>query len=523
MAKEQTQSLDLRPGKRMAVALSNENLRIGASTAWQAKIAGTLDESRMKLDFEVGKGGVIKEIDKTKSIPKRIKAILDANGIQDPNEGLTDEQLKQSRVGVRTYASFILQGSHDTMERLAFGDQKVDYNPGADNSALERKEEIEKWAIDMYRFMAKKYGEENIASFVVHLDETTPHAHCIIVPITESKELSFRKVFAGKDKYEFAKRTKQIWDEAAAIANKYGMKRGEDKNLTGNKHKSYLQWLKEQIFSSKKKLDEQIKTIGEQEKDIEDNNNTIVSQRQQIYFLNGQIKQAEKKLKSFQTMIKNFEAQQQQLEQEIASLNEQYKNGKISNEELERRTRELNTQISEINTKLVDKKNKLTETEQTLNDLREQKSKIQEEVSDLQQKKDIAEKELPEIFEKAQSKINDTFYEVMTDEAKKDYNDLEDFSKKLPANLRNEFESIMENSVFSDLGKRGEEMAGVAAALFLGYIDQATSFAHGSGGGGGHPGNWGRKKDEDDEAFARRCCIMGRMMMRPAGRKLKRS
>ena len=208
MANEQKQSIDLRPGKQFSTALSNENLRIGDSSAWEAKIAGTLDPTRTRLDFEVGKGGVIKEIDKSISIPKRIKAILAAHGISDPNKDIPDEILndKKKHAGTRTFVSFILQGSHDTMEKLAFGDQKVSYNPNADNSNLERKEEIEKWAKDMYAYIAQKYGEENIAEFTVHLDETTPHAHCVVVPITPSGKLSFKKVFIGEvdNKYEFS-------------------------------------------------------------------------------------------------------------------------------------------------------------------------------------------------------------------------------------------------------------------------------------------------------------------------------
>ena len=93
MAKEQKQSIDLRPGKRFSTALSNENLRIGEDSAWSAKIAGTLDKTRSKLDFEIGKGGVVTNIDQSRSIPKRIKAILEKYGISDPNQGLTDEQL----------------------------------------------------------------------------------------------------------------------------------------------------------------------------------------------------------------------------------------------------------------------------------------------------------------------------------------------------------------------------------------------------------------------------------------------
>ena len=73
----------------------------------------------------------------------------------------------------------------------------------------------------MYNYIAEKYGEDRIAAFVVHLDETTPHAHCVVVPIDQEGKLSFKNVFAGNDKYEFSKRTKQLWDEAALIAEKY--------------------------------------------------------------------------------------------------------------------------------------------------------------------------------------------------------------------------------------------------------------------------------------------------------------
>ena len=70
----------------------------------------------------------------------------------------------------------------------------------------------------MYRFVAKKYGEDNIVEFDVHIDETTPHTYCIVNPINQSGKLSFRDVFVGKDNYEFSKRTKSLWEEAEMIA-----------------------------------------------------------------------------------------------------------------------------------------------------------------------------------------------------------------------------------------------------------------------------------------------------------------
>ena len=510
MAKQQKQSLDLRPGKKFAVALSNENLRIGDDTAWAAKIAGTLDPTRTRLDFEVGKGGVIQPIDKSISIPKRIKAILAANGIEDPNEKMDDDYLKIKGNGTRTYASFILQGSHETMERLAFGDQKVSHDPNANNSHLERKEEIEKWAKEMYAYIAQKYGEENIAEFTVHLDETTPHAHCVVVPITPIGKLSFKQVFVGENKYEFSKRTKELWDEAAKIAEKYGMARGDDSRKTGAKHKSYLQWMREQIFSNEKTIEEQGETITRQSTEISE-------QKQQLYAINAEIKTAEKKLKSFTSMLNNLKEQKEHLEIEITALEEMRDTG---NEEVEQQLREKQQLLDEINGKISNREEQLSNVQQQLHDLAIKKHDLQREYDN--QKRQM-NKELPDLLDKTQREVNDTFWEMAAEEMKKDYSAMEAFSQKLPSDLRTEFNNILDTSFFEDLAQRGEQMAACAAALFLGYVDAATNIAHAGGGGGGNTSGWGKDKDEDDEAYRRRCCIMGRMMMRPAGRKLKRS
>jgi len=60
-------------------------------------------------------------------------------------------------------------------------------------------------------------------------------------------------------------------------------------------------------------------------------------------------------------------------------------------------------------------------------------------------------------------------------------------------------------------------MTAVACALFLGFVDQATQYAESTGGGGGPGSGWGRKKDEDDMAFGRRCILLARNMLNPGG------
>ena len=62
-----------------------------------------------------------------------------------------------------------------------------------------------------------------------------------------------------------------------------------------------------------------------------------------------------------------------------------------------------------------------------------------------------------------------------------------------------------------------ENVSHVAMLLFVGYIDAATSMSESCGGGGGSApeSDWGKKDDEDERAFARRCLHMAHSMCKP--------
>ena len=51
--------------------------------------------------------------------------------------------------------------------------------------------------VDCTRFFAKRYGEDNIISAVVHTDETTPHLHLNLIPIANGR-LCAKKLFDRK-------------------------------------------------------------------------------------------------------------------------------------------------------------------------------------------------------------------------------------------------------------------------------------------------------------------------------------
>ena len=51
---------------------------------------------------------------------------------------------------------------------------------------------------ESYKFLKECYGEKNIVSAVVHMDETTPHMHLTAVPLTEDGKLSAKTIIDRK-------------------------------------------------------------------------------------------------------------------------------------------------------------------------------------------------------------------------------------------------------------------------------------------------------------------------------------
>lgn len=72
---------------------------------------------------------------------------------------------------------------------------------------------------DCVKFFKDKYGEENVLSAVVHLDETTPHLHLNLIPIVNGK-------LCAKDLFDrqLAILQTEFWKE---VGEKYGLDRGK--------------------------------------------------------------------------------------------------------------------------------------------------------------------------------------------------------------------------------------------------------------------------------------------------------
>ena len=62
----------------------------------------------------------------------------------------------------------------------------------------------------------------------------------------------------------------------------------------------------------------------------------------------------------------------------------------------------------------------------------------------------------------------------------------------------------------------------ISMLLFMNYADAATTLSESLGGGGSVESNWGRRKDEDDEWWARRCAQKANWLCKPFRRTMKR-
>lgn len=100
---------------------------------------------------------------------------------------------------------------------------------------------IKSWVKDNKTFLEETYGAENILSMHLHLDETTPHLHAVIVPITKDGRLSAKAFINGR------KSLAEQQTRYAELMSKFGMERG----VSGSKTKHEQLWKKEKPQHSK--------------------------------------------------------------------------------------------------------------------------------------------------------------------------------------------------------------------------------------------------------------------------------
>lgn len=482
----QKQVLDVQVSKGITAAQGNEHLRNRSEKAEKyAMSKGNYDPTRKHLNFEIAPGGKICPIDTSRNIPERMADILSRRGIKDPNEGLIEPKY-------RTVVNIIFGGSRNRMQELAFGTQQVDFEKGADNTHIKRKSDIERWAKDVYSFVSGKYGEQNIAAFIVHLDELNPHVHCTLLPIKDGR-FAYKEIFAGKDKFEYSARMKQLHtDFFDEVNTKWGMSRGTSISVTGARHRTTEEY--------RRMLSEECTTIEEN-----------ISRHQKVLAeLQSDIRLAERRVKGLTTMVGNLEKQKAEKETLLSAAERDLNANRGDATELAAQKRMLEKELQGITKQLADKQEKLQVADQQLTDLKENMNAIEGRTGEL---KEEAYKYSRDVHSKVDTLLKDVLLESVVGEY-----------RNVSAQMDTSERQLFNGSLVQSVAEQGSEVMHCATMLFLGMVDDATTFAetHG-GGGGGSDLKWGRDEDEDNRAWALRCMRMASRMMRPAiGKKSKR-
>lgn len=492
------QAMHVEAAKSFSSAEANENERRWNDDKIDRKnqdSTNNYDKTRMKLNFEIGTDGKIHTLGyHEKSLEVRLQERL--------SELCWKPFKPDSKIQPNCCARFIFGGNHDRTIEMAFGDQTVNLEKDADNSHLLRCEEIEHWAKDVYDWCAKRYGQENIVGFQVHLDESSPHIHALIVTVGQrtksGRECVMWSAKFGKNRYEYGQILREMHTSLyEEVGSKYGLERGDS---------------------------------------IEGRNVQHLHKRDYIRKLTKDAKQAEKAVKGLQTMIQKLEAQIYSYQTQLEEIDESLASGQIALREYESRKSEILKQISEYQSKLEDKSDKLRAKEQELEQLTKDTANARSVIQPFRNHKVYFT--APQITEKPPMFGTDKWVERQNQHIAKQFTTIvrkieslyrNDAARQVEAaqrnvladygelyQLQNDVKTLTENndSLKSILETMLDQLANplirskifaIADALICG-----TPVAISSSGGGGSTSDlrWdGRRPDEEEEAYRRRCLI----------------
>lgn len=422
------------------------------------------DFSRRELNFEVDSNLKIRPCGTSAPVDEAFQKRMEELGIKMPKTITAKSHIR--------VVKFILSGDTEVMRNLAFGSQPVDFGHGdnVDNSHIRRCQQIERWAIDARRFMAKKYGDENIIGFDVHLDENSPHIHCTIIPVTPDGKVNFKQVFCptreAGSKYLRDLHT-DFWIE---VGEQYGLKRGDDISGRDVRHIDKAEYY------------------------------AILT----------------KKCKGLTTMIGNLEEKKRAYEKALSRLSAEYEDNSRMNEVEKARMQSdiarIHDELDKINGQLNSKKDLLCEAEKQLDNVKQDNERLFKLNETL---KTVFNESVLSKQGKAKDLLVLSTFETIVNEFSGQY-------RQLPEESRMAFA----DSLIKELAVRGNSIIKCALMLCLGMTDKAEDYAVSNGGGGSGNCNdlspWGEKEHEMDRKWAMECVRRAQKMMRKPQQHISR-
>lgn len=126
----------------------------------------------------------------------------------------------------KKYLSFIDERIKELAPKRKIKDDTVlitSFILGSDKEFFERitAEQQKQFFADCTDFFSERYGKENIVSAVVHLDESTPHLHLNLMPVTDGR-------LCAKELFDRSALRELQTDFYEVVGKKYALKRGKE-------------------------------------------------------------------------------------------------------------------------------------------------------------------------------------------------------------------------------------------------------------------------------------------------------
>jgi hypothetical protein len=197
------------------------------------------------------------------------------------------------------YISHILSGSHEDMKEI-----------------FKDKSKAEDWVRENFKFVASEFGKENIIRFDLHLDEKTPHIHCVTVPITPDGRLSAKEVIGDRIVLQ------QRQNSYAEAMQQFGLERGL--RDTGVRHEDVKEYYKRveqsQEMANEMVLEPSKNLLGNyKQKDVEKLINELKSAKIDLFEEKRKLKLNQKELVRLYQTNKSLVTQKNYLEKTLKS------------------------------------------------------------------------------------------------------------------------------------------------------------------------------------------------------------
>ncbi len=279
-----------------------------------------------------------------------------------------DERMKTEREDrKRTYSRMVNESKNVVADELLFT---------ASNKFFQdmTTDDIKKWADTCMEFVYNDLGytKDQILHATIHMDEKTPHIHCVVVPLVKKfdKRTNCERYAISKKQYIKDKvHLSELQDKyhARLVSKEYDLERGikgsDREHLSIKEFKKINKVLEQKVNITNNRLDQVMNDFNEKmkstkntiidkdyvkvRKDTFDSMNDVIKETKKVMELEPKINSALQEINNYTSSYNSLQKNNQKYQKEIESL-------KLKNEKLEEENNTLRNRINYLFSKIKD-------------------------------------------------------------------------------------------------------------------------------------------------------------------------